>query len=358
MHTLMQNPKPKVLLYGEGTRAGSGAWCYVESLRDMGHEVEVYSERMALGQLRKSFLARIGRKLSGITWEPRRKEHVGGLLSQVERFRPEIVIILKGLHIDREAVQAMRKLGSWVVNINHDDFFSQNRNNRSSIQRKAIPAYDRIFATREVNVAEVRLLNPNVEFFPFAYYPKIHKVVPIPIAQRKEWESDVVFVGTWERARAGLLDQLISKVPARYAIFGSQWETTKLNSPLRKAFRGGEVALEQMAMALGGAKIALGFLRKENRDDYTQRTFEIPACGGMLLGERTSRQQSWFKEGIEAEYFDPESPQQLCDKVRSLLEESGKREQIREAGRRALLRQKHTYCDRLEHLLAVFAERR
>jgi spore maturation protein CgeB len=354
---LMPSGTHKILLYGETSRAGSGAWCYAETLRDMGHNVHAFSDRHDLGEFRNTLPAKVARKLLTVSWEPRRKRHVRSLVAVAEKARPEVVIVLKGLQVDHSTVLALRDLGAWVANINHDDFFSHNRNNRSSIQRRAIKAYNHIFATREVNVAEVAALNRNVEFFPFAYYPRIHRPAPLSVADAQQWESDVVFVGTWEKSRASMIDNLICNVPGRYAIYGSQWEKLSRRSPTRSALRGGEVALDEMAKALGGAKIALGFLRKENRDDYTQRTFEIPACGGVLLGERTHRQQGWFREGIEAEYFDAQSPAELCEKVRSLLADPARRESIREAGMQALRIQHHTYEDRLARLMEVYASR-
>ena len=113
-----------------------------------------------------------------------------------------------------------------------------------------------------------------------------------------------------------------------------------------------------MASAIGGAKIALGFLRKENRDQYTQRTFEIPACGGVLLAERTPQHLKWFREGVEAEFFDADNPDELCGKVTELLANSGKRERMRAAGRTRVIEGGHTYRDRLDQLFARYHLRR
>jgi spore maturation protein CgeB len=112
-----------------------------------------------------------------------------------------------------------------------------------------------------------------------------------------------------------------------------------------------------MAKALGGAKIALGFLRKENRDDYTQRTFEIPACGGLLLAERTPMHLSLFREGVEAEFFDPTRPEELAAKVRDLLADDARRDAIRTAGRAAVLRGGYTYDDRIRQILDLYSSR-
>jgi spore maturation protein CgeB len=275
-----------------------------------------------------------------------------------QRERPDIVIVLKGLALGPGDVNALRATGAWVVNINHDDFFSANRNNWSPLQRRAIPHYDFVFTTREVNVGEIRPLNPNVEFLGFAYYPRIHRPVSIGEHERDLWAVDVVFVGTWERERWRMLEHLVREVPARYAIWGNQWERVGPTSLLRPYLRCKEVVMDDMAKALGSAKLALGFLRKDNRDDYTQRTFEIPACGGVFVGERTARHAAYYREGTEATFFDPSKPGSLAQIVRGLLGDDAKRESLRRAGRDALLRQKHTYADRLARLLELHGQAR
>jgi glycosyltransferase involved in cell wall biosynthesis len=347
----------KIVLYGDAAQRGNGGWCYAETLRELGHEVLCADDGVHFERYRRLELRAL-RKLLGGPLERDRRRHAAELVELARRERPEIVIVLKGLNIAAAEVQELRRGGAWVVNINHDDFFSFNRANRSRAQRGAISAYDFVFVTREVNVAEVRPHNPHVEFFPFAYYPRIHRPVPIPEAERERFGVDVVFVGTWERERGQLLERLVQEVPARYAIWGNLWERAGRRSPLRRFIRGRAVMMDEMAKALGGAQIALGFLRKKNRDDYTQRTFEIPACGGLLLAERTARQQSFYREGLEAEFFDPGRPDELVAKVSGLLADPARRAQLREAGHAALLRQHHTYRDRLERLLEVHARAR
>jgi len=337
---------------------GSGAWCYAQTLREMGHEVVECDDQGGLEQYRRSTPWRVFRKLRRGIWEAHRRRHAQLLADAVRKHRPEITIILKGLHISAADVSNLRHLGTWVVNLNHDDFFSRNPNNWTRIQRGAIPQYDCILTTREVNLAEIQPINPRVRFLGFAYYPRIHRPMVLEPHERQVWASDVVFVGTWEAERCRLLEQLVREVPARYAIYGEQWERVSRHSPLRPYVHRSRLGPDDMAKAIGGAKLALGFLRKENRDEYTQRSFEIPAYGGLLVAERTALHCRLYKEGVEAVFFDSNSGDELATAVTLLLSDPERREKIRRAGMDALHRQRHTYEDRMNELLELYRSSR
>jgi glycosyltransferase involved in cell wall biosynthesis len=324
-------------------------------LRELGHEVCTYSDYSNVEVYQWSFAAKAYRKIARQLWEPHRRRHVRGLVELAERERPHVVIILKGLPIGPADVIQLKRTGAWTVVINHDDFFTQNPNNRSKLQRAAIAEYDFVFTTREVNVEELRPFNSRVEFFPFAYYPRIHRPLRIAESERELWDVDVVFVGTWEKQRGEQLEELVRLVPAKYSIWGPYWEKVKRGSPLTPFLHHRPIIMDEMAKAIGGAKVALAFLRKENRDDYTQRTFEIPACNGVLVAERTRRHLQFYNEGTEAEFFEADSNEQLVEKVSLLLADNAHRERLRGAGRAALLRQRHTYKDRLTRLLEIYA---
>jgi spore maturation protein CgeB len=204
----------------------------------------------------------------------------------------------------------------------------------------------------------VKNLNPNVEFFPFAFYPRIHYPVSVRPEVLTKWASDVVFVGTYEWHRAYMLENLVRSHSLKLVIHGGLWGRLPYWSPLRRCLGRSDLRFEELSMAIGCASVSLGFLRKNNRDDYTQRTFEIPACGGVLLAERTDRHLSYYKEGVEAEFFDSDSVTELGEKITLLLREPERREHIRNAGREALLRGRHTYNDRLARLLEIYRQSR
>ena len=76
---------------------------------------------------------------------------------------------------------------------------------------------------------------------------------------------------------------------------------------------------------------------------------------GVLLAERTAEHEALFRDGVEAEFFEPDDPEDLAAKVRGLLQDDARREAIRRAGREAVERGGHTYRDRLERLFELHA---
>jgi len=102
-------------------------------------------------------------------------------------------------------------------------------------------------------------------------------------------------------------------------------------------------------LAVGGAKIAVNLVRHANRDDHVMRTFEIPACGGFMLTERSSTHEELFHEDHEAGFFS--SPDELVDKVGSYLAHHEERAMIAAAGHRKITQGRHTYGDRLAEII-------
>jgi spore maturation protein CgeB len=347
-------PSPAcVVLYGNST-TGLGGWCYAESFSAAGWRVVVVDDSVGLEAYSRGYHLRVYRKVFNHVRPRDRAAHIAELHGAVRTHRPQIVVVLRGTHVGPSDVRKMRAAGAWVVNINHDDYFSQTRSNRSALLTAALPDYDYLFSPRAVNCHELSRINPRVAFFPFSFHPPIHRPVPIPEPETGIWKTDVSFVGTYAPHRASLLERLVQTHKGNYAIFGADWHKLSRRSPLRPYVRMYPVMMDDLAKALGGASVSLGFLRKENRDEYTQRTFEIPACGGVLLAERTLAHQTFFREGVEAEFFDVDRPDELAEQVRRLVGDATHRESVRVAGMKAVCRLGFTYQDRVAQLLTLF----
>jgi spore maturation protein CgeB len=143
--------------------------------------------------------------------------------------------------------------------------------------------------------------------------------------------SGVVFVGHRERHYVATLSALAMH-GIELTIRGPRW-TSRLGIPkvLKPHVAGEGVWGASYVDALAAGKIGLGLLSKWHPDQFTTRTFEIPASGTMLLAERTPEHLELFEEGREAEYFT--SPVELVEKARYYLAHESERMRIATAGR-------------------------
>jgi len=214
--------------------------------------------------------------------------------------------------------------------------------------------------TKEVNISELQKINSNIELLQFAYSPQIHHPPVENDEDRRQWATDIVFVGNCYPERLRQLEYLVKSMSFAFtlSIYGPNWSRVRRRSSVRPFVRNRLLGPEDMSKAIFYAGVTLGFLCKENRDDHTQRTFEIPACGGVLLAERTARHQIIYREGLEAEFFEASDYEELRLKTERLLRSPHYREELRHRGYEAVVASRNTYKDRMDQVLEAFRRQR
>jgi spore maturation protein CgeB len=170
--------------------------------------------------------------------------------------------------------------------------------------------------------------------------------------QEHEWlATDVGFIGSFERDRAEAMAFLAqSDIPVR--VWGNGWEANPLVKDNLVIERRALINAADNALYSKGicaTKINLAFLRKANRDLHTDRSIEIPACGGFLLAEYSDEHVRLFEEGREAVFF--RSRDDLLDKVRYFLEHEDERRAIASAGLKRCLSSGYSHRDRVGFML-------
>lgn len=147
--------------------------------------------------------------------------------------------------------------------------------------------------------------------------------------------TGIVFIGHNEPYYRSIL----ATVGSRYRdlqIIGPGWQDyTGRDGFLRSFIKGGPVWGKNYVSHLASARIGLGLLSKYYPDQFTTRSFEIPAAGTMLIAERTEEHQGLFKEGYEAEFFS--NSDELNDKIGFYLNHDSARCSIAEKGRKRTL---------------------
>jgi spore maturation protein CgeB len=158
--------------------------------------------------------------------------------------------------------------------------------------------------------------------------------VPFTTVGRNSYEHDVVVVATHTPHKEQVLNELLSRMPSvDLAIWGNGW-TERCRSPrLRRCIKGYALNGQSYATAICSAKVNLAIMSSHSigfEDQTTTRTYEIPACGGFMLHERSPELLTLFTKDEEVACF--ESPEELAAKVKCYLSDAPARRAIAMAG--------------------------
>ncbi len=271
----------------------------------------------------------------------------------VHAFKPDVILATSGKNLSPASLRWVKeKTGALLVNYATDDPF--NEAVTTSMFRQAIPLYDLYVCTKRAIIDDVRKAGcPNAMYLPFAYKPEVHfPEGPNTPDEKRRFTSDVVFIGECDEDRLPYITAMLKAIPdLRLHLYGGKWDR---HPALRKYHRGFAIG-HNFRLAVSGAKIIFNLVRKANRDDHVMRTFEIPACGGFMLADRTDGQRAFLTEDREAVYFS--SVEEMIDKTRYYLDHPSERKRIAEAGRHRITSDKNTYKDRLRTIIELVGGR-
>ncbi len=290
--------------------------------------------------------ARVMRRLLG-----NRREITGvnrALVETARRFRPTLVLIGKGAYFTPESLREVRSAtGATLVNWATDDPFNPANGSRAMID--SIALYDLYVCTKRAIMHDVERAGCRAAIYlPFGYKPEVHfPQAPETAEEHRRFDCDAVFIGGADTDRAPWFEALLGAIPKlRLNLFGGYWNRYRALSENFRGIANGR----DFRLAVGGAKIAINLVRRANRDDHVMRTFEIPACRGFMIAERTPTHQRLFAEDREAVFFS--SPDELIAKVREWLPREDERRAIAAAGFRRITGGANTYDDRLAKILS------
>lgn len=240
-----------------------------------------------------------------------------------------------------------------IVNLITDDPFG--KFSRSwSLFKKTIPLYDVFFVQRRINIEE--LLKHGAKKVNLCYRsfdPEFERPLIMSEDERKLYESNIGFVGTYENVRASYIAYLIENgVPV--SVTGNDWPDGQFWDIIKPYYKGPSIYNEEYVKALNGLHIALHFLRHANRDEQDSRTFEIPACGTFMLAERSEVHNQLFKENEEAVYFS--SKEELLEKVKQYMADPAERARIALNGYNRCYKSGYTHLERMKTVLKSIIE--
>jgi spore maturation protein CgeB len=267
-------------------------------------------------------------------------------LQHIEDFRPNLIIVVKGVHVLPKTLQEIKQIGIPVVNWHVDDFF--NPRYTTPYSDEVFRLYDIHFSSRPHLFEEYWQRGANrVEYLEFCFDPTIF--YPLDSVQNRKLLYDVSLIGNWSKSR----EQWLKGLSPFFEIFiwGGSWHhTTTLKKEPNIHIMYKRADLEDYSRVVSKSKICLNILTKENRDETNLRNFEISACKGFQLCNRTQQLLSIFKEDEEIALYG--TTEELIDKVRHYLEHEDERNEIAKKGFEMITSGEHTFLSRCKEVVS------
>jgi hypothetical protein len=287
----------------------------------------------------------------------------GDLVLAARQARPDLVFVYRGTHVTPATLRRIRAAapGVTIVGYNNDDPFGPGQPH--SLWRHfmaCLPVYDAVLAYRHHNLEEfLRHGARRVHLLRSWFMPERNHPVTLSDEERERFACDVVFVGHYEDdGRLECLEE-VARRGFSLRLFGPgyDWDPVLAKShwlgaqrPMRPVWG------EDYNKALCGARVALCFFSRLNRDTYTRRCFEIPATGTLMLSEYSDDAASLFATGREADFF--RDKHELAAKLGSYLADDALRGSVAAAGMKRVWADGHDVTSRMRDLLEWIAAMR
>jgi hypothetical protein len=256
------------------------------------------------------------------------------LLAMAERERPDVFWADKLLGLQPKTLVRLREMGVRTVSYMIDNAFGPRRDPGWRLYRQCIPQFDLHVVQRDSNIADYRQRGArDVIKIQTAYEPTVHFPSGDEYVARDATRGrGVSFIGTAYDDRPEFLTKLWRECGFPVVISGSGVWKERLDKEAAAAiYTGGELYGAAYREAVWDAKVNLSFLTRSNQDEFAHKSFEIAACGGFLLAERSAGHLERFVEDEEAVFFT--GFEECAEKIRRYLPDAEARGRIAAAGR-------------------------
>lgn len=340
----------RILFLGESWY-GSCARACAQALRRLGANVLEIDVQTYFPQV-QGRIARAGRRaVRGLLV----REYNRAILAAGSSFRPDLVLAFKGAEVKASTLRTLGARGISLYNYYPDTSAFAH----GSLLAQSLPEYDVVFHTKKFWTTDVsaRLALKRTHFVPHGYDPEVHRPMPLTARDREDFGCDVSVIATHTAHKEKILHDLLRLRPALdLRIWGNGWHRARSTGVLSRA-EGHTLQGASYAKAIAAAKVNLALLSgvvsgSSQGDETTTRTYEIPACGGFMLHERTPELCELFEEGKEVTCYGDAGD--IATALDSYLADPDARAVIAERGHaRAVPR--YAYDARMQEILA-FAE--
>lgn len=277
------------------------------------------------------------------------------LLVRARRFKPDLIVLIKSDDLPRGTIGLLRAAspGCRIAAFHPDDPFNVTwlRGPSHPRARYQMRSVDHYFIWSERLVERIERAGARaVTYLGFACDPDLMRPLEIRDEDRARFGADVSFVGNWDPKREAWLAPLAHAKDVSLAVWGPDWKRNARDARVIASCRGEAPRGDDLVRAVLCSRASINVLRPQNETAENMRTYEIPACGGVMLAEWSVQQERVFREGVEAAYA--RGPEELAERARQMAR--WPREALATMGAAALRRSsEHTYRARARSIRSL-----
>jgi spore maturation protein CgeB len=292
------------------------------SLERMGYDVFFFTYYNLLGVLATPMRMVITRSATARTFmKPLFLNRINEKLKEIIlKVKPDLLFTVKGEIILPSTLDWIRN----ELKIKTVLWYPDDPNWFKSLSRHIAPHYDYVFTASKRAINRYRKIGvKNVEFLPFACEPSIHKRINLSPEDKKRYESNISFVGTYYPRRHKILSKLKD---FNVQIYGPYWRFFMRGKNIHKSVWGPE-----MVKVFNASKIVLD-IYDPNVLQYqaSARTMEVTGSGAFLLTEKAYGIGELFEIGKEIVCYKDE--RELRELIKYYLDVPEEREEIANKG--------------------------
>jgi spore maturation protein CgeB len=265
------------------------------------------------------------------------------LVDLAYRMKPDIVLIAGGHRISTDTIEKLKAAGMptvlWTIDapLNFKPVLD------------AAAHYDKIFCqgTEAIEILEKAGVRA-AHWLPMACDPIRHRRVDLTNEERRKYQKDIAFVGSYYPNRWETL-----KVLQEYnlGIWGPNWQNVPVREAKFDVIHPAKLTYQEWVKIYSAAKIVVVVHYNDGRVPCYQaspKLFEAMACESFVIVDKQKDAVALFEDKNHVVYFS--NAEELKEKARYYLQSPLYRKTIAKSGYNEVIR-KHTYLNRLNDLL-------
>jgi len=204
----------------------------------------------------------------------------------------DLIWVDKGVFLRPSTVKLIKEKSKKLVHFTPDMSFYMNK---SRFFEKAMDTYDFLITTKskELPYYYSRIAKEKIILATQGFSKKTHQIHH----EFKDKQNAICFIGLAEPYRIKVAEKILeSNINLKLAGKGWNKFVAKHKHNISLSYLGETVLGNDYSKLISSCKFSLGLLSKIFPELHTTRTFEIPACGTVLLTERNTEIESFFQE--------------------------------------------------------------